>query len=132
MLQYLIMYPILAQQIPAISIDKIERNKFIKGKVSGINPSEYEKLKVLVYVHTDFWYIHPYEVGGAGKSYAKINSDSTWQIGTVRREWPSNQVAALVVDKNYKPKFKISSIEEIPALALIIKDLEHSEDEWDL
>lgn len=95
------------QGTATITIIDIKSDDVIEGKVSGLNPSQYERLKVLVYVHTDKWYIHPYKAGGEGKSYAKINQDGTWKIKTVRREFPADNVAVFVVDKDYKPPAEV-------------------------
>lgn len=96
-----------AQETATITIMDIKPDDVIEGKVSGLNSSQYEKLKVLVYVHTDKWYIHPYMAGGEGKSYAKINQDGTWKIKTVRREFPADNVAVFVVDKDYRPPAEV-------------------------
>ena len=61
-----------------ISIDKIVEDNFIQGRVYGLSASEFNQYKVVVYVHTDIWYIHPYATGGKGKSYAEILSNGTW------------------------------------------------------
>ena len=107
-----------------IAITDIKSNDVIEGKVSGLNPSQYEMLKVLVYVRTDKWYIHPYQAGGEGKSYAKINQDGTWKIKTVKREFPANKVAALVVDKEYRSPAEAIDIEVVfkKAIAKTIQD----------
>jgi hypothetical protein len=118
---------------PAISIDEIIKNRFIRGQVFGIDPSQYEQLKVIVYVYTDKWYIHPYASGGEGKSYAKIREDGSWKIGTVKREFPADQVAALVVNKDYPAPTKTESfeLEEIPCIAKIIQDTGYKEGDKD-
>ena len=107
---------------PAITIINIVSNKVITGKVSGLKPGQHEDLKVIVYVHTDKWYIHPYVGGGPGKSYAKIEKNGSWQIKTEKREFPADQVAALVVDMDYKPASPVSDIWGIPVIARIIQD----------
>lgn len=49
----------VAQQV-SITIDQIIANERVSGYVRGLVPAEYSKYKVLFYVHTDQWYIHPY------------------------------------------------------------------------
>lgn len=105
---------------PSIDIDKeggIVRNQYIKGHVYGIGASQCNQYKVVVYVRTDKWYIHPYATGGEGRSYATIESDGkdggTWRILTVRREFGAYEVAALIVKKDYKPPATTGNIESI-------------------
>jgi len=116
---------------PGISIDEIVSQEYISGRVFGINPSEYERYKVVVYVHTDKWYIHPYATGGEGKSYARIRNNSSWRIMTVRREFPADQVAALIVEKSYKSPVTTENIRGISSIGIIIKDTGYREGDND-
>ena len=102
-------YPVNAQEIQ-ISIDSIEANDRVSGYVSGLDPKDYSQYKVLLYVHTDQWYIHPFAGQGEGMSWAAIGPNGTWQIRTVQREFKSNQVAALIVDRNYPEPYKLVDI----------------------
>ncbi len=87
-----------AKQKAVVKIEKIEKNGYIKGKVANLNtPQQY---KVLIYVHTDQWYIHPYAGKGEGGSWASIEKDGSWSIPTVKHEPKANKVAALVVDSS--------------------------------
>ena len=63
-----------AQEI-AISIDSIVANSQITGRVNNLAPTEYNNYKVVVYVHTDQWYIHPYAGQDEGKSWAPIQTN---------------------------------------------------------
>ena len=109
------------QETAGIAIIDIKPDDVIEGKVSGLNPGQYERLKVLVYVNTDKWYIHPYQAGGEGKSYAKINQDGTWKIKTVKREFPADKVAVLVVDKDYRPPAEVIDVELVLKKAIAKK-----------
>jgi len=104
---------VFSQTNPSIKILEIESDEFIKGKIEGVKPEDYSKYKVVVYVKTDKWYIHPYERGGPGKSYANIKEDGTWTIGTIKREFPANHVAALLVRSDYNPPLKVESLADI-------------------
>jgi hypothetical protein len=78
-----------------ISITNIAKDQFINGTVTGLaNPQKY---CVVVYVHTDVWYIHPFAGQGDGKSYAKIDTKGNWQIETVRRDFKADKIGALVL-----------------------------------
>lgn len=122
---------------PGITIDKdgIVKNRFIKGRVSGIDASHYDQYKIVVYVLTDKWYIHPYATGGEGKSFAKIAQDGTWKILTVRREFGAYEVAALIVKKDYKPPVTVENIERIEYVGIPhVKDTGYKDGDkdWDL
>ena len=72
----------MAAEGVAISIDKIVQNDHIAGTVTGLTTKGRTEHKVIVYVKTDRWYIHPYERGGAGKSWASIGPQGSWKIET--------------------------------------------------
>lgn len=114
-----------------ISIDEIVSQQYISGRVFGINPSEYGCYKIVVYVHTDKWYIHPYATGGEGRSYTTIRRDGSWRIGTVKREFPANQVAALILKRNYRPPATAENIWEINFVAITIRDTGYREGDRD-
>ena len=92
----------VAEDGVAITIDRIIENNAVFGTVVGLTKQGNEEHKVLVYVKTNQWYIHPFAHGGEGKSWASISSDGVWQIETVRRDIASSSVAALVVKKDAK------------------------------
>jgi hypothetical protein len=81
---------------PSITMNSVISDGFIKGTVTGFSPKETGNYCVVVYVHTDLWYIHPYASGGLGKSWTEIDSGMRWQIPTVRREFPADRAAALL------------------------------------
>ncbi len=85
---------------PSITITDIQSNGKIEGSVSGLD-AETDAYCVVVYVHTDMWYIHPYASGGRGRSWAEIKG-SSWTISTVRREFPADSVAAVVLKRESK------------------------------
>lgn len=111
-----------------ISIDKIQTNKEISGYVTGIQKNKHSNYKVIVYVHTDRWYIHPYAGQGEGLSWVTINANNTWNIKTVQREFKADQVAALLVKKNYPEPNTLISLERIPSKAEDVKNLQGTED----
>lgn len=107
----------VGQVKPSIRILEIVENSHIVGRVTGLDPSQYDQYKVLVYVKTDKWYIHPYERGGEGLSFAKINRDGSWSIGTVKRQFLADLVAALLVRKDYAPPSIVNDLRQIDTLA---------------
>lgn len=116
-----------AQEVQ-ISIETIESNQFISGFVRGLEAEEIPRHRVVVYVHTDIWYIHPYAGQGEGLSWAAIRPDGKWVIETVRRKFRADRVAAIIVNENYPVRDRTRSLELIPSLAITIKDLEGTPD----
>lgn len=118
---------LLAQQI-TITIDRIEPNQIISGFVRGLQPPEVANYKVIVYVHTDQWYIHPYAGQGEGLSWAPIRPNGVWQIETVQRRFRADKMAALVVKKTYPEPPKLENLQSIPSAAMVIRDLRGTPD----
>lgn len=92
--------PALAQQDcqgQKVTISDIVANEVIMGNVT--DPSLRQGNEVVVYVHTNQWYIHPYAGQGEGMSFASIDPDGHWSLPTVKRQFKANRVAALVVPR---------------------------------
>lgn len=88
-----------------VTVDEIVKNSHIKGRVQGLPTEAYEKFKVVFYVKTNRWYVHPYtwhEGQEEGYSYSNLNERGEFKVKTVRRDVPSRKLAAVVVPKNYK------------------------------
>lgn len=113
-----------------ITIDGIEANREIRGIVSGVPDDKRKDYRVLVYVHTDQWYIHPYAGQGAGKSWAAVGHNGAWRIDTVQRQFKADKVAALLVTAGEGEPAKVENIESVPHAAIAIRDLrgEHTGD----
>jgi hypothetical protein len=118
---------IFAQGI-SITIDQITANEQIMGCVRGLASTDRPNYKVIVYVHTDQWYIHPYAGQGEGMSWAPIRENGSWQIRTVQREFKADKVAALLVKRNYPEPSKIESLERIPHRAIVTRELRGTPD----
>jgi hypothetical protein len=88
----------------------------ISGRVIGIKPEEVQKYKVLVYVLTDKWYIHPYAENTEGRGYARVKTDGTWGLLTVNRGHHPTKLAMLVAPKDFDP----------PAVVAIEEDAEQA------
>jgi hypothetical protein len=123
--------PTTSTQKAAIKIDEIIKDEAIKGKVANLeSPQQY---KVLVYVHTDKWYIHPYAGSEEGKSWAAIKENGEWTLPTVKRDVKANKIAALVVELAVAEDAPpiLENVEEIKNHVMIIytKD-EMKEKDW--
>lgn len=111
-----------------VSIDSISRDYKIEGRVIGLTEEARKGHKVVVFVRTDKWYIHPFAQGGDGKSWASIAPGGVWKISTVKREYPASSVAVLVVKSGDNVPSSISDIAGIPHVAIYVKELEGTED----
>ncbi|MBI1745337.1 MAG: hypothetical protein HYR55_01965 [Acidobacteria bacterium] len=112
----------------SITIDKIVANEVISGTVRNLDPRDYSNYKVIVYVHTDQWYIHPYAAQDEGLSWASIKENGTWQIKTVQREFRADKISVLIVKRTYPEPNKLESLEKIPNKAITIKVLKNTPD----
>ena len=73
----------------------------IKGRVEGLTRPE--MYKIVIYAHTDRWYIQPF----ADQPITNIDSNGTWEASTHL----GNRYAALVVKHTFSP---LSTPEELP------------------
>ena len=90
-----------------IVVDEIIRDKHIRGHVNGLPQEAFDKFKVVFYVKTNRWYVHPYSYYDGqeeGYSYSNLNSNGEFFVRTVRREVPSRELAVVLVPKKYKIK----------------------------
>jgi len=70
---------------------------YIRGKITGLAKEEFSKYKIVAYVLTDQWYIHPFAEDVAGKGYASIDREGNWELQTVWRGFQAYKVAFLLV-----------------------------------
>ena len=88
-----------------VKVDEIVKNSHIKGHIVGLPSTSFEKFKVVFYVKTNRWYIHPYsyyEGQEQGYSYSNIDANGHFKVKTVRRDVPSKEMAVVVVPRSYK------------------------------
>ena len=107
----------------SVTIEEIVPNRIISGRVTGISPGVREKYKIVVYVRTDQWYIHPFTSGGAGKSYAVVTASGDWTIETVRRGFSAHAIAALVVRRSDDVPTRTHNIAKIRSIARVVRQL---------
>ncbi len=90
-----------------VVVDSITRNESIKGHIKGLPLEAYDKFKVVFYVKTNVWYVHPYqyyEGQEEGYSYSSLNAKGEFEVKSVFRQVPSKELAAVLVPKTYKIK----------------------------
>lgn len=88
-----------------VSIDSIVANDSIRGHIKGLPAEAYDKFKVVFYVKTNVWYVHPYAYYDGqeeGYSYSNLNANGEFTVKTLRRAVPSKEIAAVLVPKAYK------------------------------
>jgi hypothetical protein len=110
-----------------ITIDQIVANGNISGEVRGLPSADFGSYKVIVYVHTDQWYIHPYAGQGEGNSWATVQSGQ-WRIKTVQRDSRADKLAALLVSRNYPEPNRLENLDAIPHRARVIRELRGTAD----
>lgn len=81
----------------------------IAGTVSGVNTKE---CKVVVFAHTDTWYVQPYIEG----SDTEIRDSNTWHTDTHL----GSEYAALLVKNSYKPPTTTGKLPEVGGQILAI------------
>lgn len=87
-----------------VVVDEIVSDSHIAGRVIGLPQESYEKFKVIFYVKTNRWYVHPYfqpENPEEGSAYAKIREDGSFRIKTVKRNVNASRLAVSVVPEPY-------------------------------
>jgi hypothetical protein len=87
-----------------LTIEEIVADSHISGVIKGLPQESLEDFKVIFYVKTNRWYVHPYfqpENPQEGLAFAKINSDGTFRIKTVRRAVAASRLAVSVVPAPY-------------------------------
>jgi LmbE family N-acetylglucosaminyl deacetylase len=84
----------------AILVEDFVGGSHISGRVTGFSSEEYADLKILVYVLTNHWYIHPWADDAPGKGFATIDPDGSWRIETVKREHRARRVAFLLTRRD--------------------------------
>jgi len=86
--------------------DVLER---IAGTASGVNETE---CKVVIFAHTDSWYVQPY----IDSPYTSISADCKWESDTHL----GSEYVAFLVKPDYKPPSKTGTLPTIggPVLAL--------------
>ena len=88
-----------------VVVDEIVKNSHIIGHIKGLPVEAYDKFKVVFYVKTNRWYVHPYsytEGQEAGYSYSNIDAKGNFWVRTLRREVPAQKMAVVLVPKSYK------------------------------
>ncbi|MCG8455657.1 MAG: carboxypeptidase-like regulatory domain-containing protein [Holophagales bacterium] len=84
-----------------VCLEGFESGGLLRGSVHGLAPGHHQALKVLVYVLTDSWYIHPEATNEPDRSFALVDEAGRWQLATIRRQHQATKLAVLVVPRHF-------------------------------
>lgn len=105
----------------SVAMTEFRSKSYISGRVEGLSTSEYRDYKILVYVLTDKWYIHPWAENAEGRGYASIRDDGTWRISTVWRGYQAYRVAFLLTKRTTYAPPTVNVVSENPDSDLLSK-----------
>lgn len=88
-------------RIPSADPGGPQKLGLIEGSVHGAQGGE----QIVLYAHSGIWYVQPF----ANQPLTKILPDGTWRNSTHL----GTEYAALLVDSNYRPPSRISSLPDI-------------------
>lgn len=89
----------LATSRPQIKKTGFQREQRITGEVLGLDPASYRSFKVVAYVLTNKWYIHPEAVNTPGLGFATLDGQGKWELQTVWRGYQATKLAFLLVPR---------------------------------
>jgi hypothetical protein len=98
-----------------IKITQIVKNSHIQGKVTGLAETSLEDFKVIFYVKTNRWYVHPYQYNQnqpSGYSYSDLTAGGNFWIRSVFRV-PSKEMAAILVPSPHLIYAKKKNIKDL-------------------
>ncbi len=105
----------------SVLMTEFRSRSYILGRIGGLSLNEYRDYKILVYVLTDKWYIHPWAENAEGRGYASIRDDGTWRISTVWRGYQAYRVAFLLTKRTAYAPPTINVVSENPDNDLLSK-----------
>ncbi len=89
--------------VAKINVTQIVKNSHIQGKVSGLKEASLEDFKMIFYVQTQGWYVHPYQYNPAqpsGYSYSDLTTGGNFWIRSVFRT-PAKKMLAILVPSTH-------------------------------
>lgn len=84
---------------PQLRMTSFQQGQIIEGQVVGLEPNSYGAYKVVAYVLTNKWYIHPEAVNTPGLGFAHLDSEGQWRLQTVWRGYQATKLAFLLVPR---------------------------------
>lgn len=98
-----------------INIQEIVKNSHIKGAVAGLKETSLEDFRMLFYVRTNNWYVHPYQFNESqtsGYSYSDLTTGGNFWIRSVFRT-PSKTMVAILVPSPHAIYAKKSNLKDL-------------------
>ncbi|MFL5786221.1 MAG: hypothetical protein ACJ76H_16500, partial [Bacteriovoracaceae bacterium] len=86
-----------------ISVDEIVKNNHIKGHVTGLKEESLDDFRMIFYVKTNKWYVHPYQYNQnqtSGYSYSDLSHGGEFWIRSVFRT-AAKEMAVLLVPSTH-------------------------------
>lgn len=102
-------------KVAQIKIEEIVKNSHIKGSVTGLKESSLENFRMIFYVKTNSWYVHPYQFNESqpsGYSYSDLSSGGNFWIRSVFRT-PSKTMVAILVPSPHVIYAKKSNLKDL-------------------
>jgi Carboxypeptidase regulatory-like domain len=103
----------------SVAMTAFRSEGFIAGRVTGLDPASYDQVKVVAYVLTDAWYIHPWAENASGRGFALVDSNGDWSLETVWRGHQAYRLALVVMPRAGWAHSKIELRAGDPDAALI-------------
>lgn len=98
-----------------IKVTQIVKNSHIQGKVTGLAEASLEDFKMIFYVKTNRWYVHPYQYNEnqpSGYSFSDLTTGGNFWIRSVFRI-PSKEMVAILVPSPHLIYAKKSSLKDL-------------------
>lgn len=100
-------------KVAEITVEQIVKNSHIKGHVTGLPEAALEDFRMIFYVKTKGWYVHPYQYNDqqpSGFSFSDLTTGGNFWIRSVFRT-PAKEMVAILVPSphlvwNKKKKMK--------------------------
>lgn len=80
-----------------VTLSSFRRGIEMRGAVENLPTEDFADFKVVAYVLTDKWYIHPFANNTDGEGFSSIQEGGTWRLKTVWRGHQAYMLALLVV-----------------------------------
>lgn len=112
-------------KVAAITVEEIVKNSHIKGHVTGLPDSALEDFRMLFYVKTKNWYVHPYlynDQQPSGYSFSDLTVGGNFWIRSVFRTPAKEMVAILVPSPHYiyAEKSKLKDLLKYACTSIVI------------
>ena len=102
-------------KVATVNVQAIVKNSHIKGYVTGLKETSLEDFKMIFYVKTNRWYVHPYQFNESqpsGYSYSDLTTGGSFWIRSHFRT-PSKRMVAILVPSVHAVYNKKSTLNQL-------------------